>query len=508
MKRRGSSAQWGIVLGLVFILSMGTFAWAAPSGKVTIGVDTDTPTMDPHRHAEAIGRTVNWQIFDSLLLRRADMKIGPNLAESYKVVNPTTIEMSLKKGVQFHNGEPFNAQAVKFSLERPMDPKIKSPRLTSVNWIKSVDVVDSYTVRIQLKNPYPMWQEDLQNLGIVPPKYIAEKGDAYFAENPVGTGPYKFVKWVRGQEIQMTANTAYHRGEPRIEQVIFKIIPDNSTRLAALLSGAIGIMAQVSPDDLPVVKANTNLAVSTVPTLRVQWFYLADALTPDSPLSKKEVRQALNYAVNMPEIVQNIVGGLGAPAVVLSPMHVGYDPNVKPYPHDLEKAKALLKQAGYPNGFPMTLHYTTVNMVKGEEVIQAVQAQLAQAGVQMKLQKWSPVGYMDIVRSGRGKPAFALNWGSLGMFDGDAILTPFFRGEQAYAFFHTPELDRILDAQRQEMDPQKRKDLMSKAQQIIREEAPWVFSYSFQMIVAQNSKLDYKPRSDENYYLFDAAWKK
>jgi peptide/nickel transport system substrate-binding protein len=220
------------------------------------------------------------------------------------------------------------------------------------------------------------------------------------------------------------------------------------------------------------------------------------------------VRQALNYAVNMPEIVQNIVGGLGAPAVVLNPMHVGYDPNVKPYPHDLEKAKALLKQAGYPNGFPMTLHYTTVNMVKGEEVIQAVQAQLAQAGVQMKLQKWSPVGYMDIVRSGRGKPAFALNWGSLGMFDGDAILTPFFRDGQAYAFFHTPELDRVLDAQRQEMDPQKRKDLMSKAQQILREEAPWIFSYSFQMIVAQNAKLDYKPRSDENYYLFDAAWKK
>jgi peptide/nickel transport system substrate-binding protein len=498
---------WVVFLAAA-LLGMGASAWAAPSGKITLVMDNDAPTMDPHRHAERSGVTVNWQIFDSLMYRQNDMKVVPGLAESYKVLSPTVIQVTLRKNVQFHNGEPFNAQAVKFSLERVLDPKTKSPRVSSVNWLKSVEVVDDYTVKLNLKAPHPIWMEDLMNLAMVPPGYLKEKGDSHFAENPVGTGPYKFVKWTRGQEIQMTANTKYFKGEPKIETAVIKIIPDASTRLAALLSGSVDLMRGISPEEIPVLKANPNLQVFTVPILRFQWFYLSDAMNPQSPLYKKAVRQAINYAVNVPEIVDNIVGGLGTPTVVMNPMHFGYDPNVKPYPHDPAKAKALLKEAGYPNGFEMTLHYTPVNMIKGDEVSQAIQAHLAQVGINMKLQKWSGVGYMDIVSSGRAKPAFGINWGSFGVFDGDAILTPFFRSGQQYSFFNTPELDKIIDAQRQEMDPQKRKELMSKAQQILREEAPWIFMYAFKTVEGANAKLDYKPRSDEMFAIYEIGFKK
>ncbi len=508
MKGRSLRKWFWLAFCTAMLFGAGSLAWAAPTGKITVGMDTDTPTMDPHKHAERAGTTVMYQIFDCLFFRQQDMKLINTLVEDYKVLSPTVVQLNLRKGVQFHNGEPFNAQVVKFSLERVLDPKTKSPRTPSLSWLKSVDVTDNNTVKLNFKNPHPLWTQDLLSICMVPPKYIAEKGDSYFAEHPVGTGPYKFVKWVRSQEILLTANTKYFLGEPRIENVSIKIVPDASTRLAALLSGTIDLMRGISPEEIPVVKANPNLRVYTVPILRFHWFYISDCLNPESPLSKKSVRQALNYGLNVPEIVQNIVGGLGTPTTVLNPMHFGWDASIKPYPYDPQKAKSLLKEAGYPNGFPMTIHYTPANMIKGDEVTQAVQSQLNNIGLDVKLQKWSAVGYMDIIQSGRAKPAFGLNWGSFGVFDGDAILFPFFRSGQPYAFFHTPELDSLIDAERREMDPQKRKELMIKAQQIIREEAPWIFMYSFSTIEGGSAKLDYRPRSDELFYMYEIGWKK
>ncbi|RLA91959.1 MAG: ABC transporter substrate-binding protein [Deltaproteobacteria bacterium] len=435
------------------------------------------------------------------------MKIVPSLAKSYEVVNPTTVVLRLREDVKFHNGEPFNAQVVKFSLERVLDPKTKSPRITSLQWLKSVEIVDEYTVRLNFKYPYPIWQEELQNLAMVPPKYIKEKGDEYFAEHPVGTGPYKFVKWVRGQEIVMTANEEYFKGAPHIKKVIFKIIPDPSTRFAALLAGKIDLLRNISPEEIPILEANKNIKVYTVPILRFGWIYFYDALNPDSPFYDKRVRQALNYAVNIPEIIKEVIYGLGTPTVVLNPLHFGYDPEVKPYPYDPAKAKELLSEAGFPNGFSFTCHYTTANAIKVDEVMQAIQSQLAKVGVKMKLQKWSPVGYMELIDGGRARPAFYLNWGSFGVFDGDAILFPFFRSGQRYAFFHTPELDKLIDQERVEMNPEKRKQLMSKIQRILREEAPWIFNYAFHTTVAANAKLDYKPRSDEMYYAYEIGLK-
>ena len=491
----------------VGVLAFAFPAMAAPTGKITVAFDTDTPTMDPHMHAERAGVIVNWHIFDSLFFRQNDMSVVPGLVESYETLDPTTLQLKLKQGIKFHNGEDFNAECVKFSIDRVLDPQSKSPRITAINWIESVEIVDDNTVKLHLKNPYPLWQQELQNFAMVPVNYVKEKGNEYFGEHPVGTGPYKFVKWTRGQEIVLTANDDYFKGAARIKDVVFKIIPDASTQLAALMSGSVDVLRNISPEDIPMFQARKNISVYTVPILRFNWFYLSDALTAGSPLADKRVRQALNYAINIPEIIENIVGGLGTQCLCLNPMHFGYDPTVKPYPYDPEKAKALLKEAGFGDGFSITLHYTTVNMIKAEEVCQAIQDQLSKVNVEMKLQKWSGVGYMDLIRSGRAKPVFSLNWGSFGVFDGDAILYPFFRSGQQYAFFHTPELDELIDAQHQEMDPEKRKEIMSKIQHIIKDEAPWIFMYAFHSVKAANSKLDFKPRSDETFYAYEIGFK-
>jgi peptide/nickel transport system substrate-binding protein len=476
---------------------------AAPRGQIVIGADTDTPTMDPHGHSERIGHIINWHLYDSLFYRQADTTTVPALAESYKVVNPTTVELKLRKGVRFHNGEPFNAEAVKFSLERILDPATKSPRVTAVGWLKSVEVLGELEARLHFKAPSPIWLIELTNIGMMPPRYVKEKGIQHFSQNPVGTGPYKFVRWSRGQEIVLDANAEYWKGAAGIKTVVFKIIPDYSTRVAALMSGAIDLLGHVTPEDAKTLESTRTLKLQSTPILRFQWTYLSDALTPGSPLADKRVRQAVNYAVNTPGIIKDILGGYGTPTVALNPLHFGYNPNVKPYPYDPARAKALLKAAGHPDGFEMTIHFATVNMMKGDEMFQAVQSDLAAVGIKAKLQKWSGVGYMDMVKSGRAKPAYGLNWGSTGLFDGDAVLFPFFRSGQFYTFWHTPEVDALIDQQRVEMDPVKRKALMFKIQEIVREEAPWLFQYAFHALYAHNTKFKFTPRTDEFIYAYE-----
>jgi peptide/nickel transport system substrate-binding protein len=499
------SALLLICVAVIFVF---TPAMAAPKGKLTIAFDTDTPTMDPHAHAERAGVIVNWHFYDSLLLRQDDMTIVPGLAKSYKLLDNTTLQLDLRDGVTFHNGEPFNAECVKFSFDRVLDPKNKSPQISNVNWVESVEIVDEFTVKLHFKEPYPLWREKLQNFAMVPPKFIQEKGLQYFAEHAVGTGPYRFVKWTRGSELRMTANEAYYRGAPDIEDVVIKVIPDPSTQVAALLAGSVDYLRYVSPEEIPMLKARKDITVATVPILRFGWICLADALVPGSPMSDKRVRQALNYAVNLPEIMENIVGGLATRCVVFNPMQFGHDGTVEPYPYDPAKAKALLKEAGYGDGFSMTIHYTTANAIKVDEVLQAIQAQLGEVGVNVKLQKWSAVGYMQLVVTGKVHPAYYLNWGSYGVFDGDAILYPFFRSGQTYGnFWNNPELDKLLDQQRTEMDSKKRKEIMGKCQHIVREEAPWIFMYAFKMVKAMNARIDYQPRSDEIFYAYDASLK-
>ena len=329
-------------------------AMAAPTGKINVAFDTDTPTMDPHMHAERAGVIVNWHIFDSLFFRQSDMTVVPGLVESYETLEPTTLQLKLKQGIKFHNGEPFNAECVKFSIDRVLDPQSKSPRITAINWIESVEIVDDYTVKLLLKNPYPLWQQELQNFAMVPVKYVQEKGKEYFGEHPVGTGPYKFVKWTRGQEIVLTANDDYFKGAPRIKDVVFKIIPDASTQLAALMSGAVDVLRNISPEDIPMFQARKNISVYTVPILRFNWMYLSDSMTAGSPLADKRVRQALNYAINMPEIIENIVGGLGTQCLCLNPMHFGFDPTVKTVPLRSGESQGAAQGSGIRGRF---LHY-------------------------------------------------------------------------------------------------------------------------------------------------------
>ncbi len=233
----------------ILFLSFG-LAFGATRDKDTVVVaqGVDATSLDSMGYTDAPSINVRLNIYDTLLQRDVNLKIEPLLAESYKLIDDLTWEFKLRKGVKFHNGEDFNAAVVKFNLERLADPKNKLPQTFLIGVLNRVDIVNDYTVRVITRNPFPTLDARLCLFGgMIAPKFLQEKGPAYLATHPVGTGPYKFVKWVKDDEIVLEAFDHYWRGTPKIKRVVFKPIPEATTRVASLQTGETDIIVNVPP---------------------------------------------------------------------------------------------------------------------------------------------------------------------------------------------------------------------------------------------------------------------
>ncbi len=473
-------------------------AHAAPDGQIVIAQGADPTTLDPHMHAENYTFAVVHDIFDHLVRRfvkNGQLAHEPELAMSWTIVNPTTWEFKLRRGVKFHNGEEFNAEAVKFSIERVLNPEQKARWRWAFADIERIDVVDPYTVRIATKHPFPTL---ITNLGftmpIVPPKYVREKGDAYVATHPVGTGPFKFVRWSKDNELVLEANETYWRGMPKVKTLIFKPIPDETTRVAALLTGQVDIARGVPPslvkqiEDNPrtrVVKVSSALNINiTLDTLK------------EGPLKDRRVRQAINYGVDKEAIIRNILEGNGAAlGGPLTPVMFGYTPEIKPYPYDPERAKRLLAEAGFPQGVSLTLNAPTGRYLKDKEVAEAIGGQLEKIGVrpQVVIHEWG--NYITKWPDGL-TPMYMIGWA--GTWDADGILYPLLHSGERFSRWANPDFDRLLDESRNTLDQNKRLQLYVQASRLAHDEAPWLFLFHGMDIYGVNrAVMDWSPTSDE-----------
>ncbi|CAM5784656.1 ABC transporter substrate-binding protein [Brevibacillus borstelensis] len=506
MKKKWLSGLWAVLLVLALGLSGCSQSSSGTGGQkeLVVAFDSDVPTMDPHMHNEPNAITTNWHIFDSLLFLSRDLKIEPGLAESYEQKDDTTWIFKLRQGVTFHNGEEFNADAVKFSLERVLNEKQKSPQRGNISAISAVKVLDPYTVEIKTKEPYNLLPHRLFYLSIVPPKYVQEVGDQEFAQKPVGTGPYKFAEWVKGDKIVLEANENYFKGAPKIKKVSFRVIPEVATQIAELQSGGVDIIRMVPPDMLAQLEGNPQLAVTSTPLLRV--YYMAFD-TKKKPFDDARVRQAMNYAVDIDTIVKKVLAdkAVRTPAGV-NPNHFGFDESIKPYPYDPEKAKSLLKEAGYENGFETEIHYFTPGI--GQQITDAVISDLSKVGIKAKA-KFYPESSSFVEKQRAGDLPFRLgHWGSYSVYDADAILQPMFDSKGVYGkYFNTPQLDALINEARSSVDQDKRKALYSQAQQLIYKEAPWIFLFSPMDNQAYNAKLQFQARADERIYAYEIDFK-
>ncbi len=414
------------------------------------------------------------QIFEPLTWRTVDGKIVPLLATSWNMVDQNDWQVKLRQGVKFQNGEDFNADAVKFSYDKALDPKNNWPIRSNIQLIDRVDTVDNYTVNFHTSKPWPDFPFFAASVYIMPPKLTQQVGDDGLIANPVGTGPFQFVEFVPGDHLTLKAFDGYWGGRVKIDQVVWRIIPEPATRVASLQAGETDIAAQIPMDLLPVVKGDANLHVDFANEQVTLQLFMDTLPANGSPVADKRVRQAIDSAIDRDTIWKALMGGVGAVnGQMLTPGIFGYDPDIKPTPYDPDKAKQLLAAAGYPNGLKLQLQCPVGKYLVDRDACLAIKDQLAKVGIDvqaniMETAAWAP--YLqdpkkraDMIYVGwysYGNPAQAMQW---------------FSKTQAWHRWENDQYDQLfLDAKTNTDDKARQQDYFKMAE-IVKEEVPSVF---------------------------------
>jgi peptide/nickel transport system substrate-binding protein len=511
---------WRTAAALLALLALPLAARAAPEGKVVIAQGVDPTSLDMMNQQETPATNVGTQIFDTLVERDQSLKIVPALAvELPKAVTPTAWEIKLRKGVKFHNGEEFNAESVKFSLERLVNPANKLRGSSSFGPIDRVEVVDPFTVRVHTKKPWPIFVNALgfRQAAMYPPKEYAGKETGAISRNPIGTGPYKFVRWSKDEEIVLEAVPGHWRGEPKIKTVVFRPIPDDAVRVAALQNGEIDVAVNIPPHLATIIGNHPKLFLSTAPSIRtIQLMIYTHQMDAQNkvvgpyagPTADKRVRQAIASAVDADEIIKGVLDGKAVrTATMLTSMHFGFDPNLKPVKQDLAKTKKLLAEAGFPNGVDIVLNGPQGRYVRDKEVAEAVTGQLNKAGIRTTLKTFEFVNYLNnMVYVHKAGPVWLIGWGTPTV-DAETVYVPLFRSGNIFANWHNEDFNRMVDEAQTIMDEKKRQEQYWRINKLWVEEAPAVPLYQQVDLYGASKRLNWKARSDELLKAYDMSLK-
>jgi peptide/nickel transport system substrate-binding protein len=443
-----------------------------------MGVEPEA--LDPIKMASAPAATVSEHIIQPLIYMDVDGTMVPNLAVSWTVSEDGLVwTLNLREGVTFHDGTPFTAEAVKLNLDRFI---AKAPFKFLLARVTEVEVVDELTVKIHLSEPFVPILRHLTHsfVAMVSPAQLAEVGEDGVIELPIGTGPFKIAEWVRGEYIKLVANEDYWGGRPYLDEVVFRFIPEDAARVAALEAGDVHAIMRVPPLDVPRLEAHPEIDVVKVPSVRVIYIGFNCRL---SPFDNVLVRQALNYAVDKEAIVQHVLGGAGRPSdAPITPAIFGYH-KVGPYEYNPDKARELLAQAGYPDGFKTILYHPTGRYMMDVAVAEAVQAYLRDVGVEAELRTMEWAAYLSFLRKPAEEaehPMYLLGWGTVPL-DADYGLYSLFHSSQwpmagwALSYYQNPVVDAALEQARVTPDAERRLELYRTAIEAIWHDAPWLF---------------------------------
>ncbi len=500
---------------LVLLLTLSISLVGCSSGgedALIVAQGVDATTLDPGMHSETPTGNVERQMFDTLIELDEEMQFQPAVATSWEALSDTVWEVKIREGIKFHDGKELTSEDVEYSIDRILDPGKKSSQSANFSSVKATDVVDSYTLQITTKEPYPILPARLAALRVVPKHYVESVGDAEFSQRPIGSGPYKLVSWVKDDSITLEANSEYWRGAPAIKRVVFKPIPETASRVMALQAGQVDIAVNVPPHQVQEVEKSTNASIAQVPSSRI--IFVQFMTGKPGPMSDPRVRLALNYAVDVQSIINNLLGGSGVPmSQSLSSMDFGYKQELQPYSHNPGKAKELLAEAGYANGFKLTFTAPNGRYMMDKEVAEAIKSQLEAVGLQveLKMPEWGV--YVDqIMKRTLETDMWLIGWGN-GLFDADGTLYSWFRSGQRFHYYdisdqRQAEMDRLLDLARTTMDNSKRATYYGQALEYIHEDVPWLMLYQQKDIYGVSNRVNWTPRADEAIILYHAAWEK
>ena len=490
-----------IIVLAALLTALHTASALAQKQELTIDLAADAATLDPQLQWDTDSYSVYRNIFDNLVTRDAAGNIVPQVATAWHYANDTTLVFDLRTDITFQDGTKLTPDDVAFSVNRIIDPALKSSQLTQFDQITSAEVTGPAQVTLHTKSPYPALLAQLVKLSIVPKAYVQRVGDEAFNQHPIGSGPYKLRDWQRGVAITLDATPGYWRGPPPFQTVVFRAVPDVTTRVADLRAGRADLVRGLSPDDAEALKSESGVQVLSVPTERVAYLFVnAEA----GPTKDVRVRRAIAMAVDRDTLITALQQGYARPVQeVLTPADFGYTKDVPAWPFDPDGARKLIAEAGAKGAHVQFL----TSPVYDRRLNEAVQQMLSDVGLNVEITMLDQPTYLRR-RQGTPQEAGGLSQGrwSCACQDADGVIFPLFHTGSIWSKYSNPAFDALVDDARSTLDSAKRLADYHQAFQILHDDVPGLGLFQDVAIYGARPQLRWQPTANEAMFVFDMKW--
>jgi peptide/nickel transport system substrate-binding protein len=507
--------------GMLAALLVAGLSQGAAAQTLTMGMGSPISSLDPHYHQLRSNAEVSQMLFDTLLHTDAQAQLRPGMAESWQPVGDTAWEFTLREGLRFHDGRPFTADDVAFTVERI--PTVTGPGAsyaTHVRPIQRVEVIDARRFRLHTSGPFPLLPVYMSQVFMIGRQLHAgaTMADYNGGRAAVGTGPFRLTSYAQGDRIGFARNDAWWGPRPHWANVTYRIITNDAGRMAALLAGDVDFIDQVPTSDLARLRQDSRFRVAETTSLRTMYLTLDASRTPPvplltaanggaleaNPLADLRVRRALSLAIDRRLLVERVMEGAAAATMqFMPPGAYSHIPDMPVPPQDLEGARNLLAQAGYPNGFALTLGGSNDRYINDARVVQAVGQMWARIGVRTTVEA-QPYATFIGRATRREFPVALLTWGN-STGEASVVLNSVLRtvnrdrghGAANRTLYSNPAMDRLVAAAEAEMDGAKREDLLRQAQRVALDDVALIPLYLQASLWAMKSSLTYEARADE-----------
>lgn len=486
---------------LPIALSLGIALPATAKDRLVVDLVNEPATLDPHQQWNPDSYYVYRNIFDNMVTRDDAGEIVPQIATEWERVSDTEMVFTIRDDVTFHDGEPLTPEDVVFTVERITDPEFGSPQLGQFNKITGAEVTGENEVTLTTDGAYPALLAQLVKLSIVPEHVASTMTSAEFNQAPVGSGPYVFENWDRGVAVTVSKNEDYWGDEGPFETVVFRGVPDASTRVADLQSGNADLVVTLNTDLAMQLESSGRGKVLTVNTERVAYFPM-NASKP--PLDQVDLRRAIGHAIDRQAIVDGLLGGY--PQVVdqmLSPAHFGWAEDIEGFDYDPEKARELI--AGV-EGADTEMELAT-SPVYDQRVVQAIQQMLTDVGLNVSIESTDMATWLQDQQSSQDQaPMLTFSRWSCACQDPDGIMYPLLHSSSNWSRVNDPEIDALLDEARSELDEETRADLYAQVNRLALADADILPLYQAAIIYGAAEELQWQPTSNESLFLNRMSW--
>jgi len=485
------------MLAALALAALATGAASAPASaqvsRVVIVQGADARSLDPAFRADTVSGSLQRHVFDTVLFREADMRIGPGLAEAVDRVAPTRWRIRLRSGVNFTNGEPMDAVAVKFSIDRILDQALRSPIRSFFANFSTVEVVDPRSVEVTTNAPDPLFPIRMTLLGVVPPRHVQQVGAAAFGQNPVGTGPYVVAGWRRDEALTLSANPRYWGGAPRIQEVVFRVVPEELARVSALRTGEAQLAVGISPTQAESLRRAPRVRVEQAASTRVMVLAFNPAVAPAEQL---KFRQAVAHAVNRDDIIRGLLRGFAAPVTSIfgpgiADLPLGPDTS---FAYDPERARRLVAELNLGNT-EIELRSPSARYPFDRETALAIGQQLRRVGLNVRVRPEEWGVFFNSLRQRQMSPVYLMGHGNVWL-DPLPQLDAFVASRGFLSTWSDPAIDGLL-ARSSEVPAAERAAIFGEVLKKLHDDAAVVPLFSLVYLYGVGEGLRWTARADD-----------